>query len=118
MAKQIIKNTAHDLAVKILSVATETISPDEGIYDDVTPIGYAIKSLHWTQINDGVGGHIEIIRTNGSENIVVYELAGNGNINLVGLSDTLYSETHPVLVINSTLNSQHYTLLIHMTKII
>ena len=118
MAKQIIKNTAHDLAVKILSVATETISPDEGIYDDVTPIGYAIKSLHWTQINDGVGGHIEIRRSNDLENELIYELAGNGNINLVGLSDTWYAETHPVLAINSTLSQHHYTLLIHMTKII
>ncbi len=119
MAKQIVKNTAHELAVRILSEDLTTITLVDGEYGGVVPKGYAIKSIHWTQINDGAGTHIEIRRSNAIDpDILIYELAGNGNVNLVGLSDSWNAETYPVLVINSTALNHHYTLLLHMSKIL
>lgn len=54
MAKVIMKNTKHDLVVKIAHLSgdglqTGIINVSDGQYDGIDPIGYDIKSIRWTQ---------------------------------------------------------------------
>lgn len=122
MPKQILKNTAHELAVKLLTDASsQTITLADGTYNATVPSGYSIKALYWTgSCTNGNSVHLEIKRTNGVDpDILVYEVCGtNGSLNLISLADSLYVDTHPELLIESSSPStHHYTLIIHLSKI-
>lgn len=123
MAKQILKNTAHELAVKVLTDASgpTTITLADGLFSGVTPSGYSIKALYWTGacVNGNGGAHLELKRTNGVDpDILIYELCSNGSLNLISLADSLYADTHPELLVESSLPAtHHYTLIVHLSKI-
>jgi len=110
MPKQILKNTANELAVKIVSEVTESITLADGDYSGVLPSGYSILSIRWT-IADG---QISIERGLDS----LYELSGNGHWNLTGLAD--YKNSTDALDITYTGGEtavETYTLIIHLSKI-
>ncbi len=110
MAKQILKNTANELAVKIVSEVTESITLADGDYSGVAPSGYSILSIRWT-IGDG---QISIER--GSESL--YELSGNGHWNLTGLADYKNSaDTIDITYLGGESAVEVYTLIIHLSKI-
>lgn len=113
MAKQILKNSGHELAVKIISEISETITLEDGEYGGSIPSGYSITSIRWTILGNA---YISIIRN--SE--VIYELSGNGHWNLVGLADYFNSESQFDIVYNGDENTtipEIYSLIIHLSKI-
>lgn len=110
MAKQILKNTANELAVKIVSEVSETITLADGDYSGVVPSGYSILSIRWT-ISDG---YIAIERDSDS----LYELSGNGHWNLTGLADYKNStDTIDIVYYGGETSTEVYTLIIHLSKI-
>lgn len=110
MPKQILKNTANELAVKIVSEVSETITLADGDYSGVVPSGYSILSIRWT-ISDG---YIGIER--GSDSL--YELSGNGHWNLTGLADYKNStDAIDITYLGGESTIEFYTLIIHLSKI-
>ncbi len=104
------KNTANELAVKIISEVSETITLADGDYSGVVPSGYSILSIRWT-IGDG---QVSIERDSDS----LYELFGNGHWNLNGLSDYKNS-TDTIDIVYTAGDSivESYTIIIHLSKI-
>lgn len=111
MPKQILKNTANELAVKIISEVSETITLEDGNYSGTIPSGYSILSIRWTTSD----GYLGLERN--SE--VIYELSGNGQWNLqTGLADYSNSSS-PIDIIHYAGETTYdsYTLIIHLSKI-
>lgn len=113
MAKQILKNTAHELSVKVISEVSENITLADGEYGGVVPSGYSIISIRWSILGKG---YLSIERN--SE--VVYDLSGNGHWNLVGLSDYTNSDSQLDIIYygdDEPTVPDIYTLIIHLSKI-
>ena len=112
MPKQILKNTANELAVKIISDISETITLEDGNYSGTIPSGYSILSIRWSISS----GYLSLERN--SE--LIYELSGNGQWNLqTGLADYSNSSS-PIDVTHyadGETTSDSYTLIIHLSKI-
>ena len=118
MPKQILKNTANELAVKLVNNGTSTdITLADGTHNTVVPTGYSILAIYWTQM--GSGTRIAIERSSGAADIMTYSLSGNGSFKLVeGLADSLNATTHPTLkVTQSGAANYEYTIIIHLAKI-
>lgn len=119
MPKQILKNTANELAVKLVNNGTSTdITLADGTHNTVVPAGYAILGLHWTQIG-GTSTRIAIERSSGAADIMTYSLSGNGSFKLdAGLADSLNATTHPTLKVSqSGAANYEYTIILHLAKI-
>ncbi len=118
MPKQILKNTANELAVKLVNNGTTTsITLADGTHNTVVPAGYSILAIYWTQI--GSGTRISIERSDGSSDIMTYSLSGNGSFKLIeGLADSLNATTHPTLKVGqSGAANYEYTIILHLAKI-
>ena len=113
MPKQILKNTANELAVKIISEVSETIRLQDGNYNGIIPSGYSILSIRWSILGKG---YLSIERN--SE--VVYDLSGNGHWNFVGLADYINSDSQLDITYygdEDVTVPEIYTLIIHLSKI-
>ena len=118
MPKQILKNTANELVVKLVNNGTLTdITLADGTHNTIVPAGYSILGLYWTQI--GSGTRIAIERSSGSGDIITYSLSGNGSFKLVeGLADSLNATTHPTLKVSQSSSANYeYTIILHLAKI-
>ncbi len=119
MPKQILKNTANELAVKLVNNGTSTtITLADGTHNTIVPAGYAVLGLHWTQIG-GTSTRIVIERSSGSGDILTYSLSGNGSFKLdSGLADSVNAITHPTFIVSqSGAANYEYTIILHLSKI-
>ena len=119
MPKQILKNTANELAVKLVNNGTSTnITLADGTHNTVVPAGYSILALYWSQ-KGGTSHHIHIERSDGSSDIMTYSLSSNGSFKLeAGLADSVNAITHPILKVGHDGGASYeYTIILHLAKI-
>ena len=105
MSTHTIKNTDSHLVLKVISEGSYTISLGSGAKDGITPAGYFINGLQWSQES---GGNLTLKRNTQ----IVYDLYGNGTFNFYGKSDGHFKE-HGILIESTN----DYTLLIELKKI-
>ena len=106
MSIHTIKNTDSHLVLKVISESSYTISLGSGEKNSITPAGYFINGLQWSQES---GGNLTLKRNTE----IVYDLYGNGTFNFYGKSDGQLKE-HGILIESTN----DYTLLIELKKIV
>lgn len=110
MSKVIIKNTDSHLVVKIVDDPLEIITFNDGIKSGITPKGYSITGLQWSQSSTNLDPIILTRTTSGD----VYKLFNTGSFDFFGKVDNTYSDEE----ISVSTSSISYTLIVEMKKIV
>ena len=114
MSTHVLKNTDTHFVIQIVNEDSHTINFADAIHNTVTPTGFKIMGVFWSQAGGAGGEHIDINRNS----VTVLDLHGSGQFDFAGQYFNIDDESTSAIDIAHTNPGHHYMLILKLRKVI
>ena len=114
MSTHVLKNTDTHFVIQIVNEDSHTINFADAIHNTVTPSGFKIMGVFWSQAGGAGNEHINIDRNS----VTVLDLHGSGQFDFAGQYFNIDDESTSAIDVSHTNTGHHYMLILKLRKVI